>query len=178
MEKFGDLKDKVTGKLEDVKTFVSKTVEKLKGFFKFDWSLPKIKLPHFSMEGKFSLDPPSIPRIGVEWYKKAMDNPVLMEKPTAFGINAAGQVMAGGEAGSEVVSGTDTLMGLISAAVAENNGQIYGLLDALYSLLVRYLPVLADKRPVVLDSGALVGELAGLMNEELAWITHMRGRRN
>lgn len=178
VEKFGDLKDKVTGKLEDVKTFVSKTVEKLKGFFKFDWSLPKIKLPHFSMEGKFSLDPPSIPRIGVEWYKKAMDNPVLMEKPTAFGINAAGQVMAGGEAGSEVVSGTDTLMGLISAAVAENNGQIYGLLDALHGLLARYLPALADKRPVVLDSGALVGELAGPMNEELGRIVHMRGRWN
>ncbi len=178
VEKFENLKSGVTQKLEAVKSFVSNTVQKLKDFFKFDWSLPKIKLPHFSMEGKFSLDPPSIPRIGVEWYKKAMDNPILMEKPTAFGINAAGQVMAGGEAGSEVVSGTDTLMGLISAAVAENNGQIYGLLDALHGLLARYLPALADKRPVVLDSGALVGELAGPMNEELGRIVHMRGRWN
>lgn len=178
VEKFENLKSGVTQKLEAVKNFVSNTVQKLKDFFKFDWSLPKIKLPHFSMEGKFSLDPPSIPRIGVEWYKKAMDNPILMEKPTAFGINAAGQVMAGGEAGSEVVSGTDTLMGLISAAVAENNGQIYGMLDALHGLLARYLPALADKRPVVLDSGALVGELAGPMNEELGRIVHMRGRWN
>ena len=119
----------------------------------------------------------SIPHIGVEWYKKAMDRPVLMEKPTAFGINGAGQLMAGGEAGSEVVSGTETLMGMISAAVAGNNGQICDALERLHDLLAQYLPALA-RRQLVLDSGALVGELAGPMNEELGRIIHMRGRRN
>lgn len=177
VEKFENLKSGVTQKLEAVKNFVSNTVQKLKDFFHFDWSLPKIKLPHFSMEGKFSLDPPSIPHIGVEWYKKAMDRPILMEKPTAFGINGAGQLMAGGEAGSEVVSGTETLMGMISAAVAGNNGQICDALERLHDLLERYLPALA-RRQLVLDSGALVGELAGPMNEELGRIIHMRGRRN
>lgn len=177
VEKFENLKSGVTEKLEAVKNFVSNTVQKLKDFFHFDWSLPKIKLPHFSLEGKFSLDPPSIPHIGVEWYKKAMDRPVLMEKPTAFGINGAGQLMAGGEAGSEVVSGTETLMGMISAAVAGNNGQICDALERLHDLLAQYLPALA-RRQLVLDSGALVGELAGPMNEELGRIIHMRGRRN
>ncbi|GFI47805.1 hypothetical protein IMSAGC019_03131 [Lachnospiraceae bacterium] len=177
LEKFDRLKSGVTEKLEAVKNFVSNTVQKLKGFFNFDWSLPKIKLPHFSMEGSFSLDPPSIPHIGVEWYKKAMDSPVLMEKPTAFGINPAGQIMAGGEAGSEVVSGTETLMGMISAAVAENNSQLYGVLDRIYSLLAQHLPSLAGLQ-VVLDTGALVGEMAGQMDEELGQIAHMRGRWN
>lgn len=177
LEKFDNLKSGITEKLDAVKSFVSNTVQKLKDFFNFDWSLPKIKLPHFSMEGSFSLNPPSIPHIGVEWYKKAMDNPLIMDKPTAFGINASGQIMAGGEAGSEVVSGTQTLMNMISAAVAENNDQLYEVMNKLYILLVEYLPALANMQ-MVLDSGALVGELAQPMNEELGRITHMRGRRN
>lgn len=177
LEKFDNLRNGVSEKLDAVKNFVSNTVQKLKDFFKFDWSLPKIKLPHFSISGEFSLSPPSIPHIGVEWYKKAMDKPIVMDKPTAFGISPSGKVMAGGEAGSEVVSGTQTLMDMISAAVAENNGQLYEVLNRLYSLMAEYLPMLANMQ-VVLDSGMLVGELAQPMNEELGRITHMRGRRN
>ena len=177
LEKFDSLKSGISEKLDAVKNFVSDTVQKLKDFFKFDWELPKIKLPHFSMEGNFSLNPPSIPHIGVEWYKKAMDAPVIMDKPTAFGINPSGQIMAGGEAGSEVVSGTQTLMNMISAAVADNNDQMYEVMTRLYDLLAEYLPALANMQ-MVLNTGALVGELAQPMNEELGRITHMRGRRN
>lgn len=177
LEKFDNLRNGVSEKLDAVKNFVSNTVQKLKDFFKFDWSLPKIKLPHFSINGEFSLSPPSIPHIGVEWYKKAMDNPLVMDKPTAFGINPSGQIMAGGEAGSEVVSGTQTLMNMISAAVAENNDQLYEVMTRIYGLLAEYLPAFANMQ-IVLDSGVLVGELAQPMNEELGRITHMRGRRN
>lgn len=177
LEKFDNLRSGISEKLENVKNFVSNTVQKLKDFFNFDWSLPKIKLPHFSMEGSFSLNPPSIPHIGVEWYKKAMDSPVIMDKPTAFGINPEGQIMAGGEAGSEVVSGTQTLMNMISAAVADNNDQLYEILNKLYALLSEYLPAYAN-RQMVLDTGTLVGELAEPMNEELGRIAYMRGRRN
>lgn len=177
VEKFDNLKSGITEKLENVKNFVSNTVQKLKGFFNFDWSLPKIKLPHFSMEGSFSLNPPSIPHIGVEWYKKAMDSPVIMDKPTAFGINPAGQIMAGGEAGSEVVSGTETLMNMISAAVADNNIKLFDIVNKLYILLSEYLPECANKQ-MVLDTGTLVGELAPSLNEELGRIAYMRGRRN
>lgn len=177
LKKFDDLKSGLSEKLDGVKEFVSNTVQKLKDFFNFDWNLPKIKLPHFSMEGNFSLNPPSIPHIGVEWYKKAMDSPLVMDKPTAFGISPSGKIMAGGEAGSEVVSGTQTLMDMISATVAENNSQLYDLLNRIYDLLSEYIPALTNMQ-MVLDSGALVGELAGTMNEELGWLTHMRERRN
>lgn len=177
LEKFENLKSGVSQKLEAVKSFVSSAVEKLKSLFNFDWKLPHIKLPHFNISGSFSLDPPSIPHIGVEWYKKAMNTPMIMDKPTAFGINPSGQIMAGGEAGSEVVSGTQTLMNMITAAVSDNNYQLYELLGKLYELLNNYLPVIADKQ-LILDSGVLVGELAQPMNEELAKIAHMRGRRN
>ena len=109
-----------------------KCVKKLKKAMDFEWSLPKLKLPHFSISGNFKLNPPSVPTFGVDWYKKAMDDPLLMTQPTAFGVNGKGQIMAGGEAGDEVVSGKDTLMNMISEAVAKQN---QGLIDVLYRIL-------------------------------------------
>lgn len=51
--------------------FIGRQVEKIKGFFSgLHISLPAIKLPHFTLTGKFSLNPPSIPKIGVDWYDK------------------------------------------------------------------------------------------------------------
>lgn len=49
--KFDDVKTKVSNVFENVKNTVSNAIEKIKGFFKFDWSLPHIKLPHFSISG-------------------------------------------------------------------------------------------------------------------------------
>ena len=52
-----------------------------------------------------------------EWYKKAMDNPMILNNPTIFGA-MGGKLLAGGEAGSEMVIGTNTLMETIRQAVA------------------------------------------------------------
>ena len=161
--------------MDKAKEIVSGAVDKLKSFFDFEWKLPHIKLPHFSMEGSFSLDPPSIPHIGVEWYKKAMDRPVIMDRPTAFGINPSGQIMAGGEAGSEIVSGTDTLMNMISAAVSENNDGLHSILEAIYQLLSTFLPELANMK-VVMDTGDLVGVLTVPMSSALGEIVRRKGR--
>lgn len=176
-DKFSAVGDKITGTFTKCREAVRDIVEKIKGFFNFEWKLPEIKLPHFSIEGEFSLSPPSIPHLGVEWYAKAMDNPMIMTKPTAFGISPSGQIMAGGEAGSEVVSGTNTLMNMISAAVSRDNDRMYGVMERLYALLAQYLPELSS-RQVCLDTGVLVGELAQPLNDELGWIAHTRGRRN
>ena len=122
--------------VEVIKKKFSNMIDKIKGFFNFSVSLPKIKLPHFSIKPSGwelgDLLKGSIPKLGIDWYAKAMDNPMVMTKPTAFGINQSGQLMVGGEKGSEVVSGTDTLMQMISKAVAEQNG---GLLAVLLRIL-------------------------------------------
>lgn len=102
---------------EGAKNIVSGPIEKIKGMMNFHWELPKLKLPHFSITGKFSLDPPSIPKIGVEWYRKAMGDGMILDSPTIFGA-AGGRLLAGGEAGPEAVVGVDSLRTMIQEAVA------------------------------------------------------------
>ena len=130
-EKFESIRTAIVEKITAARDFVSGAIDAIKGFFNFEWKLPEIKLPHFSITGSFSLNPPSVPSFGIDWYKKAMENPLLMTKPTAFGINSMGQIMAGGEAGPEVVSGANTLMGMIHEAVASQNA---GLITALHEI--------------------------------------------
>ena len=101
----------------ELKEIVSGAISKIKSFLDFDWELPKIKLPHFSIKGEFSLDPPSIPHIGVEWYRKAMNDGMILNSPTIFGA-AGGKLLGAGEAGPEAVVGASSLRGMIQDAVA------------------------------------------------------------
>ncbi|MGP1376430.1 MAG: phage tail tape measure protein [Bulleidia sp.] len=96
-------------KFESIKTTVKDAIEKLKGFFNFEWKLPKIKLPHFSITGSFSLDPPSIPHFGVEWYAKGG----ILTAPTIFGMQNSA-LLGGGEAGPEAVLPIELLKKYIS----------------------------------------------------------------
>lgn len=109
------VKSKFTSIFDGVKNTVKGALDFLKGLFKFDWQLPKIKLPHFSISGKFSLNPPSIPTFKVSWYKKAYEEPYLLNGATIFGA-MNGNLLGGGERGSELVVGTNKLMSLIKKA--------------------------------------------------------------
>ena len=173
--KLNDVKTKFTSVFENVKSIVKNAIEKIKSYFNFEWSLPKLKMPHFGISGKFSLDPPSVPKISVDWYKKAMNDPMIMNSPTAFGINANGQIMAGGEAGSEVVSGTETLMNMISSAVAAQNKELNNTVSNLFAFLQEYLPGMSNMQ-LVMDSGAVIGELAPGMDKALGKIAYRNGR--
>lgn len=113
-----------------IKSFLSPVVDWLKGIFNFNWSLPKIKLPHFKISGSFSLNPPSVPHFGIEWYEKAMDEGMILNQPTIFGYNPkSNRYLAGGEAGSETVVGTHSLMGMIQNAVDTNNSRLEAAID-------------------------------------------------
>lgn len=133
----GNIKSAFSDRMEDAKSAVHNAIEKIKGFFNFNWSLPKIKLPHFSISGKFSLDPPSIPSFGVQWYAKAMKDGMIMNQPTIFGYNAkSNQLLAGGEAGSETVVGTESLMNMIKSAVSSENGELIEVLREILKTIV------------------------------------------
>ena len=103
---------------ENAKNIVSGAIEFIKGLFDFEWKLPELKLPHFTISGDFNLDPTnfSMPTIGVEWYAKAMNTPYLLDNATIFGA-AGGKLLGGGESGNEMVYGHDQLMADIAAVV-------------------------------------------------------------
>lgn len=97
----------------DAKNTVSGALDAISGFFRgLHLEFPKIKLPRFSISGTFSLAPPSVPSLDIEWYA---DGGVLMN-PTMFGMNG-NKAMIGGEAGPEAVAPVSTLTGYISDAV-------------------------------------------------------------
>lgn len=175
------IKSKFSSIFESAKSIVSNAINKIKGFFNFSWSLPKIKLPHFSISGKFSLNPPSIPHFSVSWYKKAMDEPYMFTKPTLFDVNpATGTAKGAGEAGDEVMIGKDTMLNMIRQAVAAENSALAEKFDQLISLLNEFFPAIlkAMERAIVLDDGTLVGRLTPAIDEELGKILGHKGRGN
>ena len=111
------IKSAFTTTFENVKSFVSGVVDWLKGIFNFEWSLPHIKMPHFSISGSFSLNPPSVPHFSVDWYRKAMNNGMILNSPTIFGASG-NRLLGGGEAGPEAVVGVSSLMDMIQKAVS------------------------------------------------------------
>jgi hypothetical protein len=173
------IKSKFSSIFESAKNIVKNAIDKIKSFFNFSWSLPSIKLPHFSISGKFSLNPPQIPHFSVSWYKKAMDNPVMFTKPTIFSMNpATGQAKGAGEAGDELMIGKETMLNMIRQAVAEQNAALLDKLDALLILLSEYFPEMLKvmDRKIYLDTDALVGELAPKINTRLGELANKEKR--
>lgn len=119
---FSDIQNWITDKINGATDAVGSAIERIKGFFNFEFRWPHIPLPHFTISG--SINPldwfdGGLPSIGVEWYAKAMHNGMILDQPTAFGINSDGQVMAAGEAGPEAIIGVNSLRMLINDAVEQ-----------------------------------------------------------
>ena len=107
------IKNAIVKPIEAAKDKIKGIIDKIKGFFdNLKLKFPKIKMPHFTIKGKFSLDPPSVPKLAIDWYKEGG----ILTKPTIFGVNG-NRLMAGGEAGAEAVLPIDKLEGYISGAI-------------------------------------------------------------
>ena len=115
------LKSKAQSIWDGITGTIHNAIEKIKSFFNFQWELPKIKLPHFSIEGKFSLNPPQVPHLSIEWYRKAMENGMILSSPTILPA-ANGQMRGFGDAGPEAVVGVSSLREMITGAVANAKG--------------------------------------------------------
>lgn len=122
------IKSAIMTPVNAAKDAVQTAVNKIKGFFSnLTLKLPNIKLPHFNLTGSFSFVPPKVPKLTVEWYAKAMEEGMILNGPTIFGVNGS-SLLAGGEAGPEAVVGVSSLRDMIMAAVeragATNNVNI------------------------------------------------------
>lgn len=176
---WNNIKSAITNPIQTAKDTVKSVIDKIKGFFNFEWSLPKLKMPHVSITGKFSLVPPSVPKFSIDWYKKAMNDPMILNGATIFG-SAGDSLLGGGEAGAEVVAGAETLSRMMESAVysASDNrlDLVSNQLERILDFVDEYFPQFGNSR-IVLDSGALVGELAPGINTELGRIDARRRRQ-
>lgn len=117
--KIDGFKQKVTDVFDAVKDKIKGAIDFIKGLFNFEWSLPKLKLPHFRIEGSFSLTPPSVPHLAVDWYKKAYDNPVMFTSPTVL-ATPNGLKGFGDGSGAEIVMGLNKLKELAGPDIILN----------------------------------------------------------
>ena len=101
---FSSIHNAISSKIQAAKNAVSSAISAIKSAFNFSWSLPKLKLPHISISGSFSLTPPSVPKFGISWYKEGG----ILTQPTIFGASG-NNLLAGGEAGAEAVVPLATL---------------------------------------------------------------------
>lgn len=158
---FDSIKKTISDKIASARDSVKKAIDKIKGFFKFSWSLPKPKIPSFSLNGKFSLSPPSVPKIGIKWNAAGtvFDQPTIFDTP--LGLQGVG------ERGPEAVAPISVLQGYVADAVRrENEAIIRTMIEQtrhMQDFLRRTMP-----RSVLLDTGLLVGELTPAIDNQLA----------
>ena len=116
-----NIKNAFSEKIEAARAAIAQGIENIKNCFIFSWSLPHIKLPHFSISGGFSLNPPSAPKFSVSWYKEGG----ILYGAQLFGMLGK-RLLGGGEAGPEAVlplrSFYDELSRILDKKLTGNGG--------------------------------------------------------
>lgn len=127
---FGNIKTTISDEMNTAKDAVKSAVDKIKSIFDFDWHFPPLKMPHFSISGKFSLSPPSVPKMGVSWYAQG-------------GVFDEASIIGVGENGREAVMPLDRNTGWIDQLASKINqdGNINNtpdsnanMIDAMYQM--------------------------------------------
>lgn len=146
------IKSKFSSIMNGAASVVSGAINRIKGFFNFSWSLPKLKLPHPTISGKFSLNPPSVPHFGISWYDKGG----IFNSPTVIGV---------GEKRPEFVGALDDLRGIVRDESGGGGGDLIPYMQRMLTTLDRYFPEFAKNKQLMLN-GAFVGEVAPAMDSE------------
>lgn len=127
---FEGLKKNASDKFQGIFDFFKSIWDKITGFFKKPLKFPtierpKIPLPDISISGKFSLNPPQVPKIsaGIKWYAQGG----IFDAPSVIGV---------GEAGKEAVLPIDKLDGIMAKAIEKtgNTEVLIALLQEIKAL--------------------------------------------
>lgn len=161
---FNGIKTTISNTINNAKSVVTNGLNAIKAAFsRLTLKFPSIKLPHFSISGSFSLNPPSVPHFSVSWYSKAMDSAMLLKNPTIFGMTG-GRFLGGGEVGNEFVTGQrnleDSIRTQVSDVMADVMTEVSERLDTLIAQV-------AAGKNIYLDKNKWVGATAGAYNSAL-----------
>lgn len=157
----GSIKDKFSSIFDRCKSVVSNAIDTIKGKFHFSWSLPHLKMPHFNISGKFSINPPSVPHFSVSWYDKGG----IFDRPTVIGV---------GEKRPEFVGALDDLRRIVRDEAGGNDMNTAYLLKIL-EIVEKYFPEFAKEKQLILND-KFVGEVAPEMDRRLGDINRMKAR--
>jgi hypothetical protein len=174
---FNDIKNAISDKLDEARDKVQGVIDKIKGFFplKIGKIFSGLKIPKISVSGgkaPFGIaGKGSLPSFNVKWNAQGG----ILTKPTIFG-SIGDTMLGGGEAGDEAIAPIDVLQGYVRAAVRSENEGIRATLIEQTGLLMAFL-ARSIPQAVVLDTGAVVGELTPAIDAGLAerWNNTKRG---
>lgn len=146
-EKFASIKEKITAPFDTARETIRGIIDRIKDLFDFEWKLPKLKMPHFSWKWEKVGDILKLPKISVDWYAKAYDNPMMFTSPTVM-ATADGLKGFGDRPGGEIVYGKSQLINDIKTAFSD---------------------VIGTNRPILLylDGKTLVGGTSKQMDKKL-----------
>lgn len=117
---WNSIKNAIMTPINAAKDAVQKAIDKMKSAFNFSWSLPKLKLPHVSISGKFSINPPSVPKFGISWYSKG----AIFKRPTVLGGMGVGDAHNGIGSNAEAILPINKLPQLLGLDKQNNSGNL------------------------------------------------------
>lgn len=161
---FNGIKNTISNVMNGAKNVVGNAISAIRSKFNFSWSLPKLKLPHVSISGSFSINPPSVPHFGISWYDKGG----IFSSPTVIGV---------GEKRPEFVGALDDLRGIVRDEAGGGDPNMIPYMQRMITTMEQYFPEFAKNKQLMLN-GAFVGEVAPAMDSEFGKIALHKGRGN
>ncbi len=157
--KLEEMRSKFSEKLSGIKQTVQNGLNVIKGFFSnCKLELPKIKTPHFSVSGDFSIVPPKVPKVKVDWYKEGG----ILTGPTIFGANG-GSLLGGGEAGKEAVLPLSELWSNMKSVVGGVVGNLPGI-NGVADMLGKVKQLVSGNPVTEQEGGSVTKELYNTVN--------------
>lgn len=174
---FEGIRKAAADKIDAARASVKKAVDKIKGLFplKVGKLFSNLKVPKISVSGgkaPFGIaGKGKLPNFNVKWNAAG----AVFDRPTI--LNSRAGLQGVGEAGAEAIAPIDVLQGYVRQAVRAENEAVGRLLVEQTGRLIDAMRRIVPK-DVLLDTGALVGELTPAIDEGLNVRYRNAGRGN